>query len=368
MGLVFAFGFRRDALDVGPPQREFGVVLRSVGNGLASLEAERAHPGIGHPGTIGVWWEEGYGRVGDVVDAFGLSVTRHFEEVAGVGPPVCEEPSVDGCTPVDLEGYAYPSDPSDRGLEFHDVRFDSPLGSLEAWVVPSGSGSRWAIHVHGWKAEKREAIRMLPPYREAGVTSMVINYRNDPGSPVDPTGRYRIGLSEWEDLEAAVRHAVSNGADEILLAGYSTGCAVVMAFLEESELASRTVGVVLDAPNIIWADVVRANTRDTRFPVIGFRPTRLMKEVGLWMADLLWQVDWERTNYVQRAERFLTVPTLVFHGTSDRRVPIAVSRQLEAAVPDHVTLVETPAAGHVMSWNADPDRYEDRLSRYLARI
>jgi pimeloyl-ACP methyl ester carboxylesterase len=64
----------------------------------------------------------------------------------------------------------------------------------------------------------------------------------------------------------------------------------------------------------------------------------------------------------------LTAPTLVFHGTADQTIPISVSRQLEAKVPDLVELVETPAAGHVMSWNADPERYERYLRSFLERL
>jgi hypothetical protein len=33
-----------------------------------------------------------------------------------------------------------------------------------------------------------------------------------------------------------------------------------------------------------------------------------------------------------------------------------------------VELVETPAAGHVMSWNADPARYERYLRNFLERV
>jgi fermentation-respiration switch protein FrsA (DUF1100 family) len=90
-----------------------------------------------------------------------------------------------------------------------------------------------------------------------------------------------------------------------------------------------------------------------------------MIEFGMWIADLRWKVDWETTNYVQRADSILRVPTLVFHGTSDQVIPISVSRQLEARVPSLVDLVETQAAGHVMSWNADPERYERYLGNFL---
>jgi len=355
-------------LKIAGPTREFGVWIRSVSSNTVTLEAAAPRQDIGHPGTLGVFWENGYAQVGEVVSVEALSVTRSFDMITGSAPPICDEPTLHNCEPVDLESYAFPTDPSDRGVGFEEVRFDSPLGALSAWVVPAGDHKRWAIHVHGWTAERREAVRFLPTYFDVGVTSMVIDYRNDPGTIPDPSGRYRFGISEWEDVEAAVRYAIGAGADEIFLVGYSTGAAHAMAFLEESDLREHVVGVVFDSPNLILADVVRANTHDARLPIINVRMGQLMKEVGLWLADMRWKIDWDRTNYVQRAEQILTVPTLVFHGTSDRRVPIAVSRQLEARAPNTVTLVETQAAGHVMSWNAKPERYENRLTSFLNRI
>ncbi|MFZ0014671.1 MAG: hypothetical protein WAL25_11225, partial [Acidimicrobiia bacterium] len=71
--------------------------------------------------------------------------------------------------------------------------------------------------------------------------------------------------------------------------------------------------------------------------------------------------------YVPRADAIIRVPALVFHGTADQVVPIAGSRQLKARVGELVELVETPAAGHVLSWNADPKRYEAHLARFLDR-
>jgi pimeloyl-ACP methyl ester carboxylesterase len=202
---------------------------------------------------------------------------------------------------------------------------------------------------------------MLPAFHASGLHSLVIDYRNDPDAPRDPTNRYRFGLSEWEDVESAIRFALDRGAEEVVLNGCSTGAALVMRFLEVSPLADLAAGVVLDAPNIIVADAVRRGTEDAR-------PSRLIVEFGMWIADLRWKIDWETTNYVQRAESILRVPTLVFHGTSDRVIPIAVSRQLEARVPGLVRLVETQAAGHVMSWNADPERYERHLRDFLDQV
>ncbi len=262
------------------------------------------------------------------------------------------------------DGYAFPNGPGDVGLAFEEITYTSPLGSMGAWLVPSGS-DWWAVHVHGWTANRREAVRLLSPIQRSDMTSMVIEYRNDPGAPADPSGHYRFGLHEWEDVEAAVSHALDSGARHIVCVGYSTGAAHILSFLEQSELADRVEALVLDSPNVILADTVRHGSRDARLPGLGLRLNPLLIEVGMWVSDLRWKIDWDRTNYVQRAEKIIRVPSLVFHGTSDARVPISISRQLEARVPDLVQLEETPAAGHVMSWNADPDRYEKLLEGFL---
>ena len=315
-----------------------------------------------------MYWPGGYGRIGEVLDVTGLEVTRSYRPFAGEPPPLCPQGPSSDCPPVDLEAYAYPSDPSDVALEFVETSYRSPLGSMGAWLVPSPESTRWAIHVHGWAAERREAVRLLPPFHRANITSMVIDYRNDPDTPADPSGHYRFGLTEWEDVAAAVQHALDGGARDVVLVGYSTGAAHVMSFLERSDLAEAIAGIVLDSPNIILAEAVRYGSRDLRFPGGPLKISRLMTEFGMWLADLRWKLDWETTNYVQRVDEILRVPALVFHGTSDHRVPISVSRQLQAQASDRVSLVETPAAGHVMSWNAEPDRYEGYLERFLASL
>lgn len=359
-GWLFSNSLRRQTLLVGPRPQDLGVWVRAVSDGRIELESKRPRQDIGHPGILGIRWPDGYAQVGDVVAASDGRIIRAFTPGADGGPPVCTG-HLENCEPVQLDAYAYPSDPGDVDLDFSEVEYLSPLGPIGAWLVPSTDSSAWAVHCHGWTAERRELIRMLPTFYRHGRNSLVIDYRGDPEAPIDPTGHYRFGLSEWEDLESAVRFALDLGGTDVVLTGCSTGSALVMAFLERSELATEVSGVVLDAPNIVLVDTFRHAMRD-------LKSSQLIKEMGMWIADLRWRIDWEATNYVQRADRFLHVPTLVFHGSSDLTVPISSSRQLETAVPDLVELVETPAAGHVLSWNANPERYETYLGRFLASI
>lgn len=359
VGWFIAKGLYRDALAVGPRPKDLGVRVREVSRDRIVLEAPGPRQDIGHPGTLGLAWDDGYGQLEDVIDVRGSRFIRPFHSLQG-SPPLCAG-SLESCPPVEIDPYAFPNDPNDVDLAFDLITYQSPVGSMGAWLVPAETTETWAVLCHGWTAEKRELIRMLPVFHEVGFNSLVIDYRNDPGAPPDVTGRYRFGLSEWKDLESAVGLTIEQGAEKIVVGGCSTGGALVMAFLERSPLADAVSAVFLDAPNVVLAEAIRHGAHH-------LRATPLMIEFGMWIADLRWKIDWEATNYVARAGETLRVPTLVFHGTSDQTIPISISRQLEARSPKMVELVETPAAGHVMSWNADPTRYERYLRNFLRRV
>lgn len=366
-GWLLANGLRDGALRIQKPGTPEGLAVRELTDDVITLEAGEPRQEIGHPGIIGLAWPTGYGQMGELIDVDGWRVTRAFNLLEGTPPTICTDEDPKDCPPVVPDSFAFPNDPSDVGLEYEEVRYPSPLGAMGAWVVPS-DGPHWAIHVHGLSAHRREATRMLRCLHESGYTSMAIDYRNDPDTPEDPSGHYRFGLSEWEDVEAAVQYALEHGAEDVILVGYSTGAAHILAFLERSDLAEQVRGLVFDSPNVILAETVRYGSEDLKIPGLGINVSRLLTEFGMWIADLRWDIDWDKTNYVQIADVSIGVPTLVFHGTSDKRVPISISRQLAARLPELVRLEEIPAAGHVMSWNADPARYESLLESFLTGL
>jgi len=308
-GWILSNGLHRGALAIRPRARDLTVRVREVSGSRIVLEAPAPRQDIGHPGTLGLAWDGGNGRLGEVLAVDSMRVTRVFDQRVGT-PPTCPDALAD-CHPVEIDPYVF-ADPSEVGLVYETDSYDAPLGAMPAWLVPGPRSDRWAVLCHGWTAEKRELIRMLPAFHHSGYTTLVIDYRNDPGVPRDPTGRYRFGLSEWEDLEAAVALASDRGARRLVLGGCSTGGALVMAFLERSPLVDQVEGVVLDAPNVMLAEAVRHGTRDRRF-------TPLMFEFGLWMADLRWKIDWEATNYVGEPNR--SSPCRLSYSTAPRTPP-----------------------------------------------
>jgi pimeloyl-ACP methyl ester carboxylesterase len=261
---------------------------------------------------------------------------------------------------VRLDKFAFPGDPmSAHGTAFDDVRFEAPLGGLAAWQVDGTSGT-WAIFVHGKASDRGEALRMLPVVTRAGLPSLVITYRNDEGVAQDPSAYYQYGTTEWEDLDAAVRHALAQGAQGVVLIGYSMGGAIVVSFLLESPLADRVSGVILDAPMLDFGATIDLAAEDRGLPAF---LTWIAKRV----TSVRFGIDWGELDYLDEAGE-LSVPILLFHGDADETVPRSISETLAAERPDLVTYESFEDGPHVGAWNVDPKRYEAAVAEFLETV
>lgn len=343
------------------PYRPDDVVIRAIHSDAITLEAT---PETVVPGRYGLWLDgdRGHARFGDVLDIDHVhSLVRR--RLLGVDFGVLRT------GPARLNGYYYSRDPSlDLGLEHEDVMVPSPLGAMPAWVVPAatGEGRRWAVLVHGRGARRYETLRAIPALHRAGLTCLVPSYRNDTEAPRGPDGRYNLGLSEWRDIEAAMRLAVQRGAEEIVLLGWSMGGAIVLQVLDRSELAPVVSRAVLDGPVVSWADVLGHHARLHSVPA----PVGKLSHVLMgaqWAKRLVGvheSVDVAKTDWVSRADE-LHHPMLIIHSRDDEFVPVGPSEELARARPDLVTFEPWSLARHCKEWNVDPVRWERVVTGYV---
>jgi pimeloyl-ACP methyl ester carboxylesterase len=299
-----------------------------------------------------VWfiqWSGGYGMARAIVRVDSARVARRFQPL--VGRPAPGEA-------VQLAAYPYTGDPLHVfGVPFENVRIPSSLGPLPAWRI-AGAGDVWVVLVHGMGAGRGEPLRLLPVLRALELPSLIIGYRNDRDAPQSPDGLYHLGATEWQDLEAGVRYALRHGARRVVLMGYSMGGAMVANFIDRSPLADSVRAVVLDAPVLDWDAAVQLAAHRRSVPTW---LTRLAESV----VSLRIGFEWRGFEGRVQAERF-RVPVLLFHGTADRTVPITSTERFAAALGARATLVRTEGAGHIQSWNYQPQRYQDTLRRWLA--
>ena len=100
---------------------------------------------------------------------------------------------------------------------------------------------------------------------------MSITYRNDEGVPADPRCFYNYGKTEWEDLEGAVKYAVDNGAEDVILVAFSYDGSIVMNFLNQSQEAHRVRGIIMDAPLLNLNSAMEAGAKEMGIPGLIFK-------------------------------------------------------------------------------------------------
>jgi pimeloyl-ACP methyl ester carboxylesterase len=278
--------------------------------------------------------------------------------------------------PARWNQYYFVGNPQDTlGLRLDDVEIDSDLGMLAAWevladpveaVADGDAGGRWAILVHGRGAERGECLRAVPVLHDLGYSVLIPTYRNDVGAPPSPDGRYNLGLSEWRDCEAALLYAVDRGASEIVVFGWSMGGAIILQTLDRSWLSDRVDAVVLDAPVIDWADVLRHHGALNRIPgPIGSLSRTLIGHS--WARRLVGvhePIDVALTNWENRSGE-LKHRTLLIHSLDDEFVPAGPSISLAAKRPDLVRFEPWQQARHAKEWNVDPERWDAVVRDFL---
>ncbi len=241
------------------------VVAVADGRDLVTLRAAGAcEDNVCRRGVWGLEWEGGHATIGPIARPPVATAEEWLRLTEGAIREITGTIAVG--VPARLENLVYFDGPlRSRGIESEEVTYGSPLGDFPAWFVEGsdrldgadGAEDTWVIYVHGKGSRREEALRILPAAYALGFPSLIITYRNDAGTHEDPGGRYQYGATEWRDLEAAVRHALAAGAEDVVLYGYSMGGAIVFNFLYESPLAGAVRGVILDAPMLDFSATVR---------------------------------------------------------------------------------------------------------------
>lgn len=346
-----------------PSRREEDVAILSVDleAGLVVLDST-ADSRL--PGEYSFWFtrESGHARLGEIVAQTPTTVTRRILAV--------DSGDLTAARRGRLTGWFYLT-PADLGVPFEDIDIATPLGDAPAWLIPAaaGTGSRWAIHVHGRAVRRPETLRAVPVFREAGYTSLVVSYRNDGEAPRSDDFRYALGDREWLDVDAAMRYAVDHGATEIVLVGWSMGGATVLQALTRSTLGDRVTGVVLESPVVDWIAALDFQVKLRRLPVFvrSFVVVLFKHPWGRFLTGLAEPLDIDRLDFVTRA-RELDRPVLVLHSDDDGFVPSTASRALAVARPDIVSYEAFEVARHTKLWNYDRGRWEAAIRGWLAKL
>lgn len=344
-------------LSTEPWEIVYDVDVTAVDEDEVTIEVpDSAEAGLDADATMGLRWNGGFGVVGPSESVEGSTQVRSLDVLAG-SPP---EPGADT---ANLNAQVFVEDPGVVGLEFENVTYDGPLGELDAWFLP-GENDTWMIAVHGLAAQRQDMLRFVHAMQEFDHPTLVITYRNDPGAP-EAGGIGMMGQTEWEDLEAAVDHARSQGADSIVLSGLSMGGATILSYLMNTDDLTGIEGAILEAPAADLGEVVSQRSGEA-IPIGGPIGDSLVA-AGKLVTELRTGIDFGAIDYVERAAE-LSVPMLVLHGTDDPVVPFSVGESLAAARPDLIEFHPVGDAAHTRAWNEDRQAYCEIIEAWLESI
>lgn len=298
-----------------------------------------------------------------------------WSDLVGTPPPAAGEQ-------VRVDEFVWVGTPAVVDVAFEEVTVPAPIGDLPAWWAPAdGTAAGTVVVVHGRGATREEALRFLPGLVRGGWNALVPTYRGDAGAPGWPEGRVLFGTEAWQDVDAAVAWARERSDGPVVPFGISMGGAMVGQFMDRGDTSDVT-GVVLDSP-VLSLDALL----DLQAGLNGVPETAepVLLPVVQVVGDLLHGLDSSALEQVDVDGTF-DVPVLLVHGQHDRFVPFGPSARFAALrlqdptttavgeVPfrvrsdDDMTFVDVPDAGHVRSWNRDPDGYGRILDEFLATV
>ncbi|QHC66714.1 alpha/beta fold hydrolase [Rathayibacter sp. VKM Ac-2759] len=314
-------------------------------------------------GGFSLWFDRGRGhaRVGRLLATGQGRVVRELERV--------DRGSLRAGARARINGWLLLG-PRETGLPFTTEEVPTQFGAAPAWLFPApgGTGDVWAVHVHGRATTREETLRGVDVLHRAGLTSLVVSYRNDGDAPASPDRRYGLGDTEWRDVDAAIRFAERRGARSVVLVGWSMGGAIALQTVLRSSRRALVAGLVLDSPVVDWRETLRGQARLRRIPpVIAALAITVMQRP--WSTALTGQstpIPLAGLDLVTRAAE-LETPILLMHSVDDDFVPSGPSEALAAARTDLVELVLFRGARHTRLWNEDPVLWESSVERWLAR-
>lgn len=342
--------FSGEVIDVDHGPGEYPLTVEALAETTVTLPLEGDAE---KPGTWGLSWEDGQAVIGDVVASDGETVTRALDDV--LFGELAEG------TAVRIDTWTYRDDPTVAlGLDYESVDIPTEVGDAPAWRLPGDKGT-WVITVHGRNAAPSETLRGVEVYNRLGYPVLAVTHRNDEGAPEAPNGGlHSLGEYESDDIVDAVEYALENGADDVVLHGWSMGGAVVATAARKLADTDAVRGLVLDSPVMDWNSTLdmQADDRNVIAPI-----TWAAKRIVEFRAD----VDFDDLDQRNFADEF-DMPALLFVDTADETVDHAATLDFAELLPPERTTVVTTASGHTASWNEDPAAYAAALEDYLTAL
>ena len=241
---------------------------------------------------------------------------------------------------------------------------------MPAWVVRPGRPTEPPRPLGGPRPRPRRPPRGDDPgdatAARRGLDLLVPTYRNDEGVPSGPDGRYALGLSEWRDVEAAIRTPSTTARARCSSwAGRWVGRSCSRCSTAPGSPAPRLPRRARRRRSSTGATCWPTTPAGTGCPrhVGSLARTMMRQRWGHRLVGVHERVDLAQDRLGQPGRRAAAPDAAHPLGRRRVRAGRAVPRARRAR-PDLVTLEEWQVARHCKEWNTDPQRWESLVREF----
>ncbi|OCT17043.1 hypothetical protein A8709_23930 [Paenibacillus pectinilyticus] len=260
--------------------------------------------------------------------------------------------------------------PENYGLNWKDVTFASRKQDvkLDGWFLeaesePAVSKRITIIMSHGYAGTRLEkglpALALAKALVEAGHHVLMFDFRNSGRSEGNTT---TIGYLEKDDILGAIDWVKSTATapTPILLIGFSMGgTASILAAAEEKSVS----GVITDSAFSQLYPYLKDNLPVwSKLPRIPFTP------LILFILPKLIGVNIHAVDALAATDGIAPRPVLFIHSRDDLAIPYTNSVQMQERHPNDFELWLTTQAGHVGSFQIQPEAYIVRVLKFITKL
>jgi alpha-beta hydrolase superfamily lysophospholipase len=255
---------------------------------------------------------------------------------------------------ITVERPAEDARPDRLGLRYEDHLYSGGAGRLAAWYIPRERSAGLIALFHGYGADKARLLPEARAFHELGYSCFLVDFR---GSGDSDGRRTSIGYYEAEDVERTVKYVRSRWPNErLILFGQSMGAAAVLRALSRQTIAADAV--VLECPFDRLLSAVAARFASTGLP--SFPAARLM----IFWGGVQHGFNGFTHNPADYA-RQVSCPTLLLHGSGDRRVYAEHIQSIYQNLAGAKELHRFEGLGHESYAASRPEEWLECVRRFL---
>jgi len=342
--LIAAFKLQRLGAKI---KGEFRIQSIIELDGLSFVVLPR-NPSTEVPGVQSLFWEsrqghslvEPYERTAHTVS---FKILKNFRDKPKQGDSVW------------LSGWLG-EDPADFGIQkLEKVSLDN---SVIATVVRRSS-KKWVIHVHGRNAAIGETLRNFSQFDKLGFNQLFLPHESDPKPEGLGKRKSDLGVSEWKQVEAAVREARNLGATEVVLFGWSLGAMIIGQFMIRSEESKIVSKLIMDSPLVDYRSTLRLQSELAGYKAsfgdyvyITLTKSYALKTVGFGYKEL------------PSLLHEYSVPVLVLYSKTDGYVSMEMIPELKS-LNKTLVLREFENGKHCRLYNQNPEFYLSSIEDFI---